>query len=265
MCLKHFELITIKKLNKMPKQSSIFKLEGLLDDVSFYKSGTGYKVRKKGGVTPARMATDPAFRKQRNHVSDFSRAASAAKLLRKSIEAFLNQATDTETVSRLTRAMFKVVQADLINPRGERNVIDGEAELLTGFEFNANAKLSTALRISSTYSIDRVTGLMTADLPSFDPREVLSTPKDCTHYKIKLAASAIDFENGDFVTDKKETEQKPMIEITPAIQLACQLPPNSVHPLFLFLGVEFFVKENGQANTIKEHSNPLAIVKVSGV
>ena len=165
----------------MARQSSIFKFEGLLDDVSFYKFGSGFKVRKKGGVSSDRIATDPAFRKLRAHTSDFTRAASASKLLRKSIEGLLNQATDSGTVSRLTREMFKVVKADLTNPKGERNVIDGEAELLTGFDFNINATLSTVLKITSTYSIDRVTGLMSVDFPSFDPQEVLSVPRDCSH------------------------------------------------------------------------------------
>lgn len=250
----------------MAKQSSIFKFEGLLDDVSFYKTSTGYKVRKKGGVSAERIATDPAYRKLRAQTADFARAAAASKLIRKSIEGLLNQATDSETVNRLTRKMFEAVKADLTNPKGERNVLDGETEVLTGFEFNINAALSAVFRVTSTYSIDRVTGLVTVDLPSFDPLEVLSVPKDCTHYKIKLAGTAVDFENGDFVTDTKQTEQRPMTEIAQPLQLSCQLPANSVHPLFLVLGIEFFAKENGPSTkTIKEHSNPLSIVKVSGV
>lgn len=250
----------------MAKQSSIFKVEGLLDDVSFYKFGNGYKVRKKGGVSSDRIAKDPAFRKLRANASDFTRAAAASKLFRRSLEGLLNQATDGVMVSRLTREMFKVIQADLTNPKGERNVIDGEAELLTGFEFNINARLSTVFKITSNYSIDRVTGLMSVDFPSFDPQEVLSVPRDCTHYKINIAGSAIDFENAVFTTDIKATEQKPMTEIAAPLQLTCQLPANSRHPLFLVLGLEFFVQENGQsARLIKEHSNPLSIVKVSGV
>ena len=75
----------------MARQSSIFKLVGQLDGVSFYKSGSVFIVRRKGGVSPERMANDPAFRKQRAHVLDFTRAAPAAKLIRKSIEGHLNQ------------------------------------------------------------------------------------------------------------------------------------------------------------------------------
>jgi hypothetical protein len=88
-------------------------------------------------------------------------------------------------VNRLTRDMFSVVKADVTNPGGERTVIDGHAELLTGFDFNTHATLSTVLRISFNYSIDRTTGLMSLEFPSFDPKEVLSGPKDCTHFKIK--------------------------------------------------------------------------------
>jgi len=41
--------------------------------------------------------------------------------------------------------MIKVVQADETNECGQRNVIDGEATLLEGFDFNINAKLSATL------------------------------------------------------------------------------------------------------------------------
>ncbi|HKH60784.1 MAG TPA: hypothetical protein VKA49_08125 [Flavitalea sp.] len=102
-------------------------------------------------------------------------------MLRKSVEGLLNQATDSRMVNRLTREVFKEVKADVTNPKGERNIIDGEVELLTGFDFNTNATLSTVLRISYSYSIDRITGLMSVDFPAFDPQEVLSVPTDCTH------------------------------------------------------------------------------------
>ena len=43
------------------------------------------------------------------------------------------------------RKWLEVIQEDLTNPRGQRNVIDGEAELLEGFEFNISGKLGTSL------------------------------------------------------------------------------------------------------------------------
>ena len=211
--------------------------------LSFYKSGNDFRVRRKGGANRDRIANDPAFRKLRAHTADFTRASSAAKLLRKSIEGLLNEATDSQMVSRLTREMFGVVKADVTHPKGERNIIDGEPGLLTGFDFNINAMLTTVLRVSPGYSIDRVSGLMSVNIPAFDPGEVLSAPKNCTHYKIKMAVSAIDFQNRAFVTDTNETKQKSMTQSTQPTQLTCQVPDNSIHPLFLVLGIEFFVKK----------------------
>ena len=45
----------------------------------------------------------------------------------------LQNASDSRMVSRLTQKMVEVIQEDITNPRGQRNVIDGEAELLEDF------------------------------------------------------------------------------------------------------------------------------------
>ncbi|HSQ45117.1 MAG TPA: hypothetical protein VLM16_08985 [Ginsengibacter sp.] len=60
----------------------------------------------------------------------------AGKILRNSLRALLQNASDSLVVARLTTEMLKVIQADATNMRGQRNVIDGKAELLQGFEFN---------------------------------------------------------------------------------------------------------------------------------
>jgi hypothetical protein len=79
-------------------------------------------------------------------------------------------------VSRLTKQMVKVIQMDAVNPRGERNVIDGEAELLLGFEFNINGKLGTTLYAPYTSNIDRPTGILTVDIPSYIPSNMIAAP-----------------------------------------------------------------------------------------
>jgi hypothetical protein len=72
-------------------------------------------------------------------------------------------------ISRLTKEMMRVLQADTINARGMRNVIDGEAELLEGFEFNEAGKLGSSLFAPFTVSLDRVTGVASVTVPSFIP------------------------------------------------------------------------------------------------
>jgi len=45
----------------MARQKGIIKIEGTLDDFTFYKTKDGYLVKTKSGVSGERIASDPAF------------------------------------------------------------------------------------------------------------------------------------------------------------------------------------------------------------
>lgn len=111
----------------MARQKSIIKLDGTIGDITFYKSKDGYLAREKGGVPADRIKNDPAFQRTRENGSEFGRAGKSGKVLRNSIRALLQNSSDSRMVSRLTQQMVKVIQMDETNPRGQRNVIDGEA------------------------------------------------------------------------------------------------------------------------------------------
>jgi predicted peroxiredoxin len=70
----------------MPKQAGIFKITGTMDDVSFFKTSDGYLVRKKTSVNAARIQTDPAFKRTRENLAEFARAAQSAGLLRNAVK-----------------------------------------------------------------------------------------------------------------------------------------------------------------------------------
>jgi hypothetical protein len=163
--------------------------------------------------------------------------------------------------------MVKVIQADLINERGLRNVIDGEAELLTGFEFNIRGKLGTSLFAPFVGAIDRVTGEITVDLAPFIPTNMIAAPSGTTHYKIISAGAEIDFEAEAFVVANSETAILPWDAFaTVAIAQVNMVTPASTKPLFLALGVEFYQQVNGQMYPLKNGAyNPLSLVQVSGL
>jgi hypothetical protein len=125
----------------MAKQKGIIKLKGTLGDITFYKTQDGYLAREKGGIEASRIANDPNFQRTRENGAEFGTAGKAGKMLRNSIRALLQNVSDGRMVGRLTQEMVKVLQADVTSVRGQRNVIDGEAELLEGFEFNIRSKL----------------------------------------------------------------------------------------------------------------------------
>jgi hypothetical protein len=251
----------------MAQQKGILPLRGTMGNITFYKSKDGYLAREKGGVDPKRMATDPAFQRTRENGMEFGRSGKAGKLLRNSVRQLLKNASDSKMVSRLTKEMVRVIQADAINPRGLRNVIDGEAELLEGFEFNITGKLQTTLFVPFTSVIDRVAGILTVDIPAYVPLEMVAAPSGATHFNLNSAGLEIDFEQGVYVSDISGISNIDLNnETVDALTLTHTVTPNSTKPLFILLGIEFYQEVNGSRYPLKNGAyNALAIVKVSGV
>ena len=251
----------------MARQKGIIKLKGTIGDITFYKTQDGHLAREKGGIDANRIANDPAFQRTRENGSEFGRAGKAGKLLRTALRGALINASDSRMVSRLTQRMIKVIQADTTSVRGLRNVIDGEAELLAGFDFNIRGKLGTSLFAPFVAVIDRVAGEIKVDIPSFIPLNMIAAPRGTTHFKIMSVGTEIDFEAETFEFDNSETAILPWdITATAAIAHANLVTANSTKPLFLALGMEFYQQVNGQMYPLKNGSfNPLAIVQVSGM
>ncbi|MFV8271546.1 hypothetical protein ACNQGP_16645 [Flavobacterium sp. GT2N3] len=251
----------------MARQKGIIKLKGTIGDITFYKTQDGHLAREKGGIEASRIASDPAFQRTRENGSEFGRAGKAGKILRTALRALLLNSADGRMVSRLTQSMVKVIQADSTSVRGLRNVIDGEAELLTGFEFNIRGKLGTSLFAPFLATIDRLTGEIKVDLASFIPSNMIAAASGTTHFKIISAGAEVDFEAESFVASNSETAILPWdVAPTIAISQTNMITPNSTKPLFLALGVEFYQEVNGRMYPLKNGSyNPLALVQVSGL
>ena len=231
----------------MAKQNGIIKLKGTIGDITFYKTKDGHLAREKGGVDANRIANDPAFQRTRENGSEFGRAGKAGKMLRVALRQVLINSADGRMVSRVTQAMTKVIQADATNPRGLRNVIDGEAELLTGFEFNIGGKLGTTLFPPFETTIDRVSGDIGLTLAPFVPTTMIAAPAGTTHFKIISAGAAIDFEAEKFEVTTSETAVLPWDStLTAPINQDNSVSANSTNPLFLamicgFLNTELAV------------------------
>lgn len=251
----------------MARQKSIIKLEGTIGDISFYKTQDGHLARTKGGVSADRIKNDDAFQRTRENNSEFGRAGEAGKLLRMTFQTLLKRASDNRMVSRLTKEMVVVVKADETNVRGERNVLDGELELLEGFDFNIHSKLSSTLYAPYTATIDRVSGALQVNIPAMSPADRISSPQGATHVKLVSAGASIDFEGGIFeVITSESGDIKLSPTAIPDIVLTNQLTANSTHPLFLILGIEFYQEVNTILYPLKNgRFNALAIVKILGV
>jgi hypothetical protein len=250
----------------MARQKGIIKLDGTIGGITFYKSQDGYLAREKGGVEGDRIATDPAFARTRENGAEFGRAGKAGKLLRTAFRALLQNAADPRMVSRMTADFMKVIQADETNDRGQRNVIDGEAELLEGFEFNIRGKLGTTLYAPFSASINRTSGALEVTIPPFVPINMIAAPAGSTHFKLIAAGAEVDFEAESYVSDSSESSVLAWdAATTTALTLINNVTAASTKPLFLVLGIEFYQEVNGSMYSLKNGAyNALALVKVSG-
>lgn len=250
----------------MPKQKGIIPLQGTMGNITFFKGKNGYYAREKGGVDSNRIATDPAYVRSRENGQEFGRAGKAGKLLRSSIRALLQKAGDTYVTARLTAAFMKVIKADATSARGQRNVIDGEAELLAGFEFNAGSPLQSVIYAPYTTNIDRATGTLTVSIDPFIPVNMIAAPPGATHFVISCAGSEIDFEAEEFVNGVANSGELPLdAALTAVLNLSVNVSANSTKPIFLVLGIEFFQKVGGTSYSLNNGVyNALALVAVSG-
>ena len=199
-------------------------------------------------------------------MAEFGRTGKASRLLRTAIRPVLQQAKDFRVTSRLTAAFAAVIKADETNPRGQRNVIDGEATLLNGFNFNNNAPLSSTLYMAYTAAINRVTGICTVNMPQLVPANDIMTPPGCTHFGFMGMAAAIDFENGTHEASLFETGILPWDSTPLAAQvLTGNLSPAGTHPIFLVLGIRFYQLVNGNQYPLKDGGfNALQVIAVDG-
>lgn len=251
----------------MATQKGIIKIKGTIGDLTFYKTADGHMVKEKTSISADRIANDPAFSRTRENGKEFGAACKASKLLRDAIKPLLQQAKDSRVTSRLSKEMVKVIKADETSIRGERNVIDGELELLTGFDFNLNAKFGATLYAPFSVELDRATGELVFIVPSFIPSQMVSAPAGTSHFKIVSAAAEINFEKMEYGNSILTTAALPVNETaTAAITQVHNLNANSAHPWVLTAGIQFMQEVNGTMYTLKNGAfNALNLVKISGL
>jgi len=170
----------------MAKLKSLIKLEGTMDDLTFYKGTDGYIVRTKSGVSKNRIMNDPAFARTRENGVEFGSIAGSGKLLRAALGPMLFKAKDSKLTSRLVKVMGQIKNLDSSSARGARNVKAGlddplSKTLLEGFDFNARATKGSVL--NALLNVDTATGAIS--VTSFDPTQQLRAAEGATHFSLQ--------------------------------------------------------------------------------
>lgn len=251
----------------MAQQKGHKPFEGRVGSLSYFKKGDGYQVREKTGINGGRIATDPNYERTRENMLEFGRCARYGKTLRNAFRPLLLLASDGKMSSRLSGAMRQVILADPISARGYRNIMDGNAELLEGFEFNLDGTLREVFGAPFTTTIDKAAGTLGVAIPGFAPAKMVKSPLGATHLLVYGGAAAIDFESEDVEVQILYSDPLGVKDLTDSapINFNFQLSPGKPWPLFLVLGVEFYQEVNGKRYPLNSGvGSPLSLVKVVG-
>lgn len=224
----------------MAKQAGHLPLKGTIGNLTFYQMKGQHIVRKKGGIDARRMAADPSFERTRENAREFGAACKAGKLLRQAFAPLLLRFRDHTVTARLSGAMYRTLQTDMLSARGERKVEHGNVTLLQGFHFNGKAAGAAGFPLPYTVSVDRASGTAEVAFPALVPRHYFSRHGGATHYQLSLQVAELDFAAGTFRHSLAETGDLPLSrEEQSPVALKGAFPPGSTQPLFLALCLSF--------------------------
>lgn len=248
----------------MAKANGIIKIEGTVEDLTFFKKDGKNFVRKKGGIPKERIATEPNFVRTRENNAEFGHSGKSSKLLRLALGSLIFKAKDSQLSSRLLRTMSRIKNLDSVSARGLRNVPIGlmtpEGKLeLNGFDFNINAPLQSVLY--APYEVNTATGELT--FTHFLPAEQLMFPQGATHVSLQSAVLAIDFETEVSELALSNPVNLPInLTASSPVLTPTSVPSGTGVQLFLLL-VSFFQEVNGVQYSLKNNEyNVLHVVEV---
>ena len=249
----------------MGKQSGIFKIEGTLDDVTFYRSRDGrFLVKRKSGVNGDRIKNDPEFARTRENGSEFTNIAQSGKVMRNALADLIFDVNDITKVQRLTAAMSRVKNLDDTSVRGERNVATGIAtpqgkQALKLFNFNGNARMSSVLK--TDYELDTV-GL-TISIDGFTPVKNLGSPDGATHVELSGGFLNLDFASEDSELVLTNVENLAIDNTETDVTLTFPSTPAGSGVNFYLLKVAFFQELNGTQYPLNNGAyNALQLIEV---
>lgn len=173
----------------MARVTSLIKVEGTLDGVSFYKGKNGHYAKMAKGPSKERIANDPAFVRTRENNTEFGGSAAISKGLRVGLAIVFNDVSDSSTNARLVKVVKAVISKDDAGIRGQRTFYPVlYKQVLEGFEFNELSSLysrfSAPFDLSSNVARDQVT----LTVPDFDAKAYVKPPQGATHFRIICAS-----------------------------------------------------------------------------
>lgn len=231
------------------KQSGLLQLTGATQKMTFYKKKNGeYAMKRKGGISAEKFASDPRYERMRKMSQEFSSACKAASLLKRAFAPVTPEHAVRSVFQRLMSKCKEVIKSDRSHEAGYRQLIDGDADLYRNFEFTGDAKFSSVLYVQPAYTFDRVTGNVTITLPALEVAKKLKAPVTATHCRLTLGVAAVDFAEESFDLSFTESADIALDAGTiEALTLTTSIGANVTTQVFTALTIQFTQTEEDVA------------------
>lgn len=248
----------------MAKSNGLIKIEGTVEDLTFYQRNGKSFVRKKGGVSRERIMNDPSYVRTRENMSEFSHSGSSGKMLKMAVGSMAFKAKDSRLSSRLMQVMTRIKNLDSTSNRGKRLVSNGIGtpegkQLLRGFDFNIHASMDSVL--FAPYTLDTSNGVF--KISSIVTEEQLMFPQGATHVSFQGAVVDIDFVTGDSDIAYSNIENLPLSLSPTSLTLTPTSFPSGLGVNMFLVLITFYQEVNGLQYSLKnEEFNVLQIIEV---
>ncbi len=124
----------------MARQQGNNPITGTIDGFSFYYNKEhGFLMRRKTGPTRKQVKTDSAFNLTRRNNSEFGRASSYGKLIRRGFHEMTRHCKDGTMNTRLSQRLREIMKMDNESEWGKRDLRKDNLKIFEHFEWDARS------------------------------------------------------------------------------------------------------------------------------
>lgn len=161
-----------------------FKFSGSMGGVTFYQmNGQGY-ARQKKQSDKKRFHQKGRYEGAKRMNEEFAQASRMSAAFRYALAPMLNGINTGYLPSRLTALFRKVIATDPVNGLGERQLFQGDIELLEGMEMGHSQRLDRQLTRRPGIQVSPESQTVKLDFSQTGTIDKKSLPEGATHYRM---------------------------------------------------------------------------------
>ena len=123
--------------------------------------------------------------------SEFGRASTMSKNIRRWLLPLLQNRTDVYMYSRFTAKVYQALINSSVASKEDRTLLDGDLSILNGFQFNNNVVFNHYYSLNPELSLED-TGALSITLPEFSSSDTINSIAEATSCDICYMVTALD-------------------------------------------------------------------------